>query len=103
MTIYVVHGGSYLCGASYTTEGAEEAMAKQIERVRENTRRAELQHNRCFLVQVTAYKVDTEPTSLTLSETIEELILALRGVTSVTIEVAGTKEKYRIQEIDLAG
>ena len=103
MIIYVVYGGSFLCGASPTQEGAEELMAKQIERVLNNAHQASSEHGRCFVTQVTTIKVDKEPKILTLYNQTEELRAVLKGVAAVVIEVAGSIEKYRIQDTELVG
>lgn len=102
MTIYVVFTNGCLLGASLTREGADELMAKQIEKICKTTHESEIQNDRCYDIKLTMLIVNEETKTLTFFSA-AELRLALKGVAIVDVEVAGSKNKYYIQSIELVG
>jgi hypothetical protein len=104
MIVYVVFESCAVIGGSFERKIAEKLMAKQIERVCENTRDAERQNGRCYDVKATLsfVKLNEGQKVLTTFDP-KELELALEGVSTVKVEVAGMTETYRIQSTKLVG
>lgn len=105
MVVYVVFGSYAVYGCSRERKGekgAEELMARQIEKVCENTRDAERQNGRCYDIKATLsfFEINEGQKVLTSFDS-KELRLALDGVSTVKVEVAGMSETYRIQNTEL--
>ena len=104
MVAYVVFESCAVIGGSFERKIAEKLMAQQIEKVCKNARDAECQNGRCYDVKATLsfVKINEGQKVLTTFDS-KELELALDGVSTVRVEVAGMTETYRIQSTKLVG